>query len=266
MLKIALAQMKMADDKETNYTKAVSLIRHAADDGCNLICFPEIQLTPFFPQYEKRDSKSYVSFIDDTHVQGLCAACKDNHIYAAPNLYIEESGYRYDMSFLINDEGEIIGRQKMVHVAQCENFYEQDYYTPSEEGFSVFDTKWGKIGIVVCFDRHYPESIRTEALRGAELIIIPTANTTAEPSEMFLWEVKVQAFQNSVNIAMCNRVGREGNMEFSGESVVVDYSGNKLAFAGSDEELVIVDVDLPGATKARNEKPYTALRRLELYG
>ena len=95
------------------------------------------------------------------------------------------------MSFLIDDEGNIIGTQKMVHVAQCEQFYEQSYYTPSEEGFSVFDTKIGKIGIVVCFDRHYPESIRTEALRGAELILVPTANTTAEPLEMFQWEIRV---------------------------------------------------------------------------
>lgn len=122
------------------------------------------------------------------------------------------------MSLLIGDHGEIIGRQKMVHIAQCENFYEQSYYTPSEEGFQVFDTPFGKIGIVVCFDRHYPESIRTEALRGAELVIIPTANTKAEPSELFQWEIRVQAFQNSVNIAMCNRVGNEGGMVFSGES------------------------------------------------
>ena len=126
--------------------------------------------------------------------------------FASPNFYIEEKGYRYDMSLLIDDQGEIVGRQKMVHVAQCEMFYEQSYYTPSEEGFMVFDTRLGKIGIVVCFDRHYPESIRTEALRGAELIIVPTENTKLEPSELFRWEVKVQAFQNSVNVAMCNRI------------------------------------------------------------
>ena len=110
----------------------------------------------------------------------------------------------------------------MVHIAQAEQFYEQDYYTPSDEGFKVFDTEFGKIGIVVCFDRHYPESIRTEVLRGADLILIPTVNTKAEPSLMFEWELRVQAFQNSVILAMCNRVGPEGNMCFSGESIVVD--------------------------------------------
>lgn len=98
----------------------------------------------------------------------------------------------------------------MVHVAQAEKFYEQDYYTPSDDGFKVFDTIYGKIGIVVCFDRHYTESIRTEMLMGADLIVVPTVNTKAEPSEMFEWELRVQAFQNSVAVAMCNRVGTEG--------------------------------------------------------
>ena len=153
----------------------------------------------------------------------------------------------------------------MVHIAQCEQFYEQSYYAPSEEGFTVFDTKLGKIGIVVCFDRHYPESIRTEALRGAELILIPTANTTDEPSDLFQWEVRVQAFQNSVNIAMCNRVGVEDNMTFSGESNVSDYDGKILVLAGPNEELLFSEIDLAAATEARQGKPYTTLRRKDLY-
>lgn len=103
-----------------------------------------------------------------------------------------------------------------------------DYYTPSNDGFKVFDTEYGKIGIVVCFDRHYPESIRTEALMGADLILIPTVNTIAEPSEMFEWEPRVQAFHNSISIAMCNRVGHEGEMNFSGESIVVSPNGEVL--------------------------------------
>lgn len=118
------------------------------------------------------------------------------------------------MCLFIDNNGKIIGNQKMVHIARLEYFYEQDYYTHSEEGFNVFDTEFGKIGIVICFDRHYPESIRTSVLKGAELILIPTANTIDEPKELFQWEIRVPAFQNSVNIAMCNRVGIEDNMTF----------------------------------------------------
>ena len=264
-MRISLAQMKMDPDMESNFRKSVNLIKKAAEKGAELILFPEIQLTPFFPQYADKDVSNYVIDMEHPYLKGIMDACRENGIYASPNLYIEENGKRYDMSLLIDDTGVIIGNQKMVHIAQCEKFYEQDYYAQSEEGFSVFDTKFGKIGIVVCFDRHYPESIRTESIRGAELILIPTANTTSEPSEMFLWEIRVQAFQNSVNIVMCNRVGTEDKMEFSGESIVTDYTGQTIAIAGRDEEIVIADVDLSGATKKRNELPYLSLRRPGIY-
>ena len=264
-MRIALAQMKMDQNMETNFQKSVRLICEATEKKADLILFPEIQLTPFFPQHSGIDVSSYAMTLEHPYIKGICDSCRTNRIFASPNFYIEENGSRYDMSLLIDDEGNIIGKQKMVHIAQCESFYEQDYYTPAEDGFHVFDTKIGKIGIIVCFDRHYPESIRTEALRGAELILIPTANTTSEPSELFQWEIRVQAFQNSVNVAMCNRVGQEDEMEFSGESVVSDYNGNRVALAGNNEELLIAEIDLPEATRVREQKPYTSLRRTDLY-
>ena len=264
-MKLAMAQMSNAGTVERNLKKSIDAIRTAAREGADLILFPEVQLTPFFPQYEKKDVSAYIMNERSRYVTEIRNVCKDSGIYAVPNFYMEENGKRYDMSLMIDDKGLIIGKQKMVHVAQCENFYECDYYAPSEEGFQVFQTKFGVIGIVVCFDRHYPESIRTEALRGAELIIIPTANTTSEPSELFQWEVKVQAFQNSVNIAMCNRVGKEGNMVFSGESIVSDYNGNTIAVAKDSEELLIAEAGLTNAAEARKQKPYTALRRTSFY-
>ena len=264
-MKIALAQMKMSECILENYEKSVELIQAAAKEGARLICFPEIQLSPFFPQYAGRDASRWIIPADSTYIRKICGACKAAGIYAAPNFYIEEGGRRYDMSLLISDKGAILGRQKMVHIAQAACFFEQDYYFPSEEGFHVFDTPLGKIGIVVCFDRHYPESVRTEALKGAELILIPTANTKAEPSELFRWEIKIQAFQNSVNIAMCNRTGLEGGMDFSGESIVTDYNGDTLALADDREQLLFAEVNLPAAKQARERKPYTSLRRPELY-
>ena len=264
-MKVALAQMKITADIKANYLNSIRLLETAASHKADLIVFPEIQLSPFFPQYPKKDVSQYVLKPNNAYIHGFCQACRDNGIYASPNLYIEENGKRYDMSLLIDDAGSIIGTQKMVHISQSEHFYEQDYYSTSEDGFAVFDTKFGKIGIVVCFDRHYPESIRTETLRGAELILIPTANTTIEPSEMFQWEIKVQAFQNSVNIVMCNRTGTEGEMMFAGESIVCDYNGQTISFAGRDEILLIADVDLHGASKTRKAKQYMSLSRIELY-
>ena len=264
-MKIALAQMKMSPNMEENFLKTIDLISSAADNGADLICFPEVQLSPFFAQYKGRDASCWVTTEDSRYVKEICALCRERRIYAVPNFYIEEKGRRYDMSLLINADGKVIGKQKMVHIAQCENFYEQDYYTSSEEGFSVFETPLGRIGIVVCFDRHYPESIRTEALMGADFIIIPTANTSAEPSEMFDWEVRVQAFQNSVNIAMCNRTGKEDGMDFCGGSVVVEPLGNITAHADDSEQLLYADIDMSSASAIRAEQPYTSLRRKDLY-
>ena len=182
-----------------------------------------------------------------------------------PNLYLYENGKTYDASLLIWKDGTIAGVQKMVHVAQANQFFEQDYYTPADDGFHVFDTEYGKIGIVVCFDRHYPESIRTEALMGADLILIPTVNTKEEPSEMFEWELRVQAFHNSVYIAMGNRVGTEGQMDFSGESVVIDANGDTIVKADDRAQILYTDIDLEQAKTIRNKRPYTNLRRTEFY-
>lgn len=129
----------------------------------------------------------------------------------------------------------------------------------------MFDLNGVKTGIVVCFDRHYPESIRTEALRGAELILIPTANTKAEPMELFEQEIRVQAFQNECCIAMCNRVGREAAMDFAGESLVVDPDGRTTVKGGQTEELVTAEIDLQKVREIRKTRPYLNLRRPELY-
>ena len=264
-MKIALAQMQMAPEIPQNVQTSIRLIREAAHLGAELVCFPEIQLSPFFPQYEGRDASRYAMTEDSPEIAEIRAACREAGIHAATNFYLEYDGKRYDTSLLIDDTGTILARQKMVHIAQCPCFYEQDYYTPSDEGFVVMDTKLGKIGIVVCFDRHYPESLRTLALRGADLIIIPTANTADEPSELFQWEVKIQAFHSSVFAAMVNRVGPEGEMRFSGESIVAGPDGETLALAGAEETLLLCELDLDHACARRAQKPYTSLRRTELY-
>lgn len=263
--KIALAQMANAGSVEANLQKSLALLREAAENGAALVLFPEVQLTEFFPQHPGRDVRRYEIPLDSDIVRAFREACRENHIMAVPNIYLRENGKAYDASLLIGADGAVLGVQKMVHVAQAPQFYEQDYYTPSDDGFHVFDTPLGRVGIVVCFDRHYPESIRTEALRGADLILIPTVNTKAEPGEMFEWEIRVQAFQNSVNIAMCNRVGTEGEMEFSGESLAVDANGAVLARADDTEQLLYVEVDMKQPGEVRSQRSYTQLRRTDMY-
>ncbi len=271
-LRIALAQMAMTTQKRENLVSSLTSLEKASKDSADLIFYPEVQLSPFFAQFPGNpggccggmtgpeaitaDDEAFVTFRE---------YCRKYQIAASPNFYFRENGKNYDASFLIDRAGEVIGCQKMVHIAQAEYFYEQDYYTPSDDGFHVFDLGGIKVGIVVCFDRHYPESIRTEALRGAELILIPTANTRQEPMELFEQEIRVQAFQNECYIAMCNRVGREAEMDFAGESLVVDPDGCTIAKAGSGEELLTAEIDAEIVRRYRKERPYLNLRRPELY-
>lgn len=166
---------------------------------------------------------------------------------------------------MIDADGRIMGKSTMVHVTSAPQFYELDYYTPSPDGFRVYDTAFGKIGIVICFDRHLPESIRTCAVLGTQLILIPTANLTTEPMGLFEWEVRVQAYQNNVFIAMCNRVGTEGGVTFAGQSLVVDSDGNTLLKGDARERLLTCDIDLSQCETSRRDRPYISLRRPDMY-
>lgn len=262
-MKIALAQMQMEESIEKNLEKSLAFCDKAA--GCDLLFFPEIQLSPFFPQHEKKNADRYCLKEDAAEIKKLSEKAKEHHYYLSPNVYLEIAEKRYDASLFIEPDGKTKGISKMVHIAQAKQFYEQDYYTPSEDGFKVFETPYGKIGIVICYDRHLPESIRTCTLLGADLIIVPTANTKAEPMEMFEWEMRVQAMQNQVFLAMCNRTGLEGEMDFAGESIVIHPSGEVLAKADDKEQLLVCDIDLKEAAEWKKKVPYLSTRRPEYY-
>ena len=262
-MKLAMAQMSMTSCMDDNIKKTLDFCDQAR--GCDLLFFPEVQLSPFFAQYEGRDASSYLVRLDDEPIQAIQTKCRELGMYISPNVYLAEQGKPYDANLFIGRSGQLLGISKMVHIFQAPQFYERDYYTPSEEGFIVYDTDFGKVGIVICFDRHLPESIRSCAAMGADLVIVPTANTKAEPMEMFEWEMRVQAYQNMTFIAMCNRVGREGDMDFAGESLVIDPTGNVLVKAGDQEGLVTCELDLSQARKEKEKRPFLQLRRSELY-
>ena len=256
-MKLALVQMSMEKEMKKNLNKSLQYCDEAKD--CNLVFFPEIQLTPFFPQYHDLCVDDYCINIEDEALKQLSQKAKEHHYYLSPNVYLELEGLRYDASLWVTSDGKIDDISKMVHIAQNVNFYEQDYYAPSDDGFKVFEMPFGKVGIVICFDLHIPESIRSCALKGADLVIVPTANTKAEPMEMFEWEMRVQAMHNQVFVAMCNRVGTEGEMQFAGESIVIHPSGDVIAKADDKEQLFVCDIDLEEVKKVRSNMDYISL-------
>jgi len=166
---------------------------------------------------------------------------------------------------LINEHGQIVSVSTKKHIVRTDHFYEQDYYAPGDGGFEAAETSIGKIGTVVCFDRHYPESYRDLALKGADLIVIPVGNETEEPQDIFEWEIRIGAFASSVNVLMCNRVGREGKMDFSGNSLFAGPDGQVIARADGTEQILLADLDLENTAKKRAENNYMKLRRPEVF-
>ncbi|MDD6551499.1 MAG: hypothetical protein PUF16_06930 [Lachnospiraceae bacterium] len=263
-MKIALAQMQMDIDKKVNEKKSLTLAAQAAKTGADLLLYPELTLTPFFPQYPSRllegmgISPEAFSIEKNADILTQFAdAARENDIYLCPNFYVkEEEGKLFDRSYFFEKTGRLVGTSDMHHIFTAENFYEGDYYHPAEEPFHVFPTPFGNVGVVICFDRHIPETIRACALAGAELILIPTANLTTEPLDVFRAEIIAEAYQNNVFIAMANRVGDENGLVFAGDSLVVDPNGKILAEGSTEEDLILCDIDTGEALRSRQTRPY----------
>ena len=260
-MKLAMAQMRMEPDMQKNVAKTVGLIKEAAGNGADFIFFSEVQLTQFFPKFEGRDAKALALTLDSPEITAIREACKENKIWASPNVYLQKDGKYYDCSLVIDDKGELQGLSKMVYIYQAQDFYEKDYYHPSEDGFIVYDTPWGKVGIVICFDRHMPESIRACAMQGAQLVLIPTANHDQEPMELFEWEVRIQAFHSQVYVAMCNRVGQEDHLNFCGQSLAAGPYGELVCKADEAEQIVYTDLPLEEIPTVRSLKTWLALAK-----
>lgn len=264
-IRLGLVQMAPAGDLEASTKKALAMMEEAAGRGAQIVAFPEVHLSPFFPRLPGGDASAHAVTPSHPSVAALKESCRRLGVVAFPNVYLRESDRLFDASLAIDVTGELLGVSKMVHIVQVPGFHEQDYYAPSDTGFHVYDTRFGRIGVVICFDRHYPESIRTCVLGGAEIIVIPTVNTKSEDLELFEWELRVPAVQNGVFIAMCNRVGREGDTVFCGESIVVDPAGAVVAKADDREGILLADLDLEQIVSERRRRPYLELRRPETF-
>ena len=266
-VRIALAQMKMADSFSKNVENSLVLMKEAHRRDANMICFPELQFQRFFPQYSGRKEPF------ERAMSANCSITNRFRIQAGRfdmvtvlNFFEKSAGRYYDSSPVIDADGKLLGVSRMVHIVQIKHFYEQDYYSPSNTGFKVYDTKFGKVGVVICFDRHFPESFRLMALQGAEIVFVPSANLKGEPLDLFEAELRAAAYQNNLFIAMTNRAGREGDVTFCGESMLVDPAGRVLRKAGGGQELITARIDLDLVKNAGRERPFLTLRRPGHYG
>ncbi len=162
------------------------------------------------------------------------------------NLYERDGDRLFDSSPVIDADGSLLGVTRMIHITEYPCFHEQGYYTPGDKGAPVYDTRAGRVGVAICYDRHFPEYMRALALDGADLVVVPQAGAVDEwPEGLYEGEMRVAAFHNGYFVALCNRVGQEDCLDFAGESFVCAPDGEVIARAPKSEDAILyADVDL----------------------
>lgn len=267
-MKIALIQQRATTDKSANRQKGLNAVKTAARQGAQLVCFAELAFEPFYPQEPAtKQAPDLAEAIPGPTTEAFAALARQFGMVIVLNLFERDGDRTYDSSPVIDMDGSILGKTRMVHVPDYACFHEKGYYALGDLGAPVYQTAVGKIGVAICYDRHYPEYMRALALAGAELVVIPQAGAVDEwPEGLFEAEMRVAAFQNGFFTVLCNRVGKEPKLEFSGESFVCDPEGKVIARAGKGtEEVLLCDIDLEMVRRSHARARFFPDRRPELY-
>ena len=268
-MKIALVQQTATADKQTNLQVGIENALKAIEAGAKIIGFAELAFEPFYPQEQAADGyKELAETIPGPITDAFCELARKHEVVFVLNLFELSEGSTYDSSPVIDADGKILGATRMVHITEYPNFHEQGYYVKGDTGAPVYETRYGKLGVAICYDRHYPEYMRALAVAGAEIVFIPQAGAVGEwPEGLYEAEMRVTAFQNGYFTALSNRVGTEEHLVFGGESFVCDPSGKVIARAGEGtEEVLMCDVDLDLIAKSDAKRLFFRDRRPELYG
>ncbi len=288
-MKIALVQQHASLDKIDNLTRGLAATRTAAADGAEVICFAELAFEPFYPQVpaDEQRWKDEVEGLLPAATSGLArdlaepvngptvAAFRELAaelgVVIVLNLYERDGALAFDTSPVIDADGSLLGCARMVHITEYALFHEQGYYDPGTtppDGPPVFETRFGRLGIAICYDRHFPEQLRALALGSAEVIVVPQAGSVGEwPEGLYEAELRVAAFQNGVFTALCNRVGEERHLTFAGESFVCAPDGRVLARAAEGtDEILHAALDLTEVLSSHGQSLFLRDRRPELYG
>lgn len=227
---IALAQFAPTGDASRDLERGLQLMAEAADAGAALVAFPEISFRPFFPRH--RAQLRYFEWaepIPGPTTDRVREAAARLGIVTIVNLFERAGrGRYYDASPVIDADGALLGVSRMAHVAEEPHFNEKFYYWPGDSGFRVYDTAAGRVGVAICYDRHFPELMRSLVMQGAELIVSPFVGLTTDPLDLYRVEMQATSFQNQVYIACVNRADRGG-----GPGAAPGEGGGSAAEAGA---------------------------------
>jgi N-carbamoylputrescine amidase len=267
-VRIALLQMNCSGKREENLVRAEKMIREAASKKAQVLLLPEVFHELFFITDLNTRYFETAEQIPGPITDAMCKLARELGVVIVAPIYesVDRSVY-YNSAAVIDADGKLLGVYRKNHIPLNTIFYEKLYFKPGNLGYPVFDTRFGKIGILICHDRHYPEGARALALNGAEIVLIPSATPDKSLSRK-VWEKELcaHAIFNEYFVAGLNRTGVEGNYVYYGQSVVFDPAGEMMVQAGPDEEVLIADCDLDLITQRRRAWQFYRDRRPDTYG
>ena len=278
---LALIQAKADSDPATNLQATLAKVEQSAADGANIVCTQELFATEYFCQSEDHDNFHLAESIPGATTEAFQRLAKRCGVVIIVSLFEKRSaGVYHNSAAVIDADGSLLGIYRKMHIPDDPLYHEKFYFTPGDLGFRAWDTRFGKIGVLICWDQWYPEAARLTAMQGAELLFYPTA-IGWHPSEKDkygeqqrdAWQTiqRSHAVANGCFVASVNRVGHEtpvggDGIEFWGGSFVAGTSGEILSQAGLDESVLLLEVDLGKVDVTRTHWPFLRDRRIDAYG
>ena len=277
---LALIQAKADSDPATNLQATLAKVEQSAADGANIVCTQELFATEYFCQSEDHDNFRLAESIPGDATEAFQRLAKRCGIVIIVSLFEKRSaGVYHNSAAVIDADGSLLGIYRKMHIPDDPLYHEKFYFTPGDLGFRAWDTRFGKIGVLICWDQWYPEAARLTVMQGAELLFYPTA-IGWHPSEKEkygeqqrdAWQTiqRSHAVANGCFVASVNRVGHEtpvggDGIEFWGGSFVAGTSGEILSQAGLDESVLLLEVDLGTVDVTRTHWPFLRDRRIDAY-
>lgn len=269
-MKIGLIQQHASGDLDDNLRRGTEAFREAAGKGASIVAFAELAFLPFLPRIPAERSPGFESraqTVPGPVTEEFSALARRHGVVTVLNLFETDGERTFDSSPVIDADGRLLGTTRMVHIMDGPGFHERGYYTPGGKQRFVFDTAVGRIGVSICYDRHFPEYMRGLRLLGADLVVVPQAGILDEWGDgVYEGELQIASLQNGYFAALANRVGREEDLHFSGESFVTDPLGRVVARAprGRDH-LLLAECDMSLLERAPARRHFLADRRPEVY-
>jgi N-carbamoylputrescine amidase len=280
-VRLGLVQMACSPDPAENMAKAIAGVHQAADLGAQIVCLQELFRSQYFCQTEDHANFALAEPVPGPSTAALADVAKARGVVIVVSLFEKRAeGLYHNTAAVIDADGAYLGKYRKMHIPDDPQFYEKFYFTPGDLGFRAWDTKFGRIGVLVCWDQWYPEAARLTALHGAQILFYPTAIGWLPPERDELgqqqqdaWETiqRSHAIANGVYVCAVNRVGHEGapppgGIDFWGGSFVAGPGGQVLVRAGAAEEVLTADLDLAKVNESRTHWPFLRDRRIEAYG